>query len=295
MKKPLSIIAGIIAGVISFCLLITIFADNQEEECVNDWDPAIQESIYNEYNYNNDFEFEIIYLDPIEDTDNLIDRDLENSTPKQIAETENADIKIENTYKIKSGDNLWDICIKFYGEGNYCYALAEYNDLSTDSHIITGHKLIIPNIYDEEFVALIEKYNSGINNDHIEPTVERVEPAVSITIPTGNDMRNYTEEVDTSNYKYIGDWKITGYDPTCAHCCGGNTHGIGAAGVEVIPGYSVATKDLPLNITLYIEGYGYYVNEDRGCGEGVIDIVCTSHEACYPITNMYGVAVYIVE
>lgn len=290
MKKALYIVAGSIAGIISFYLLASIFANEPEDNTEEYLSFRYAEETVQE----EELEFEIIYeteIQPEEEESEYLEIETD---PVPESETEAPEIKIENTYKIKTGDTFWEISEKFYGDGNYCFALAEYNDLSIDDHITTGHKLIIPSIDDEEFIDLVNKYKEEPNTD-LYTLNERATPAVEITIPTGNDMRNYTGKVDTSEYQYIGDWQITGYDPNCAHCCGGNTHGIGAAGVEVIPGYSVATKDLPLNITLYIEGYGYYVNEDRGCGEGVIDIVCSSHEACYPITNLDGVAVYIVE
>lgn len=122
----------------------------------------------------------------------------------------------------------------------------------------------------------------------------RMTPAIDIDIPTGNDMRNFTGVVDTSNYKYLGTYKITGYTPKCVHCCG-NDKGITASGVEAIAGYTVAThKNLSFGTTLYIEGYGYYVVEDRGyLATNVIDIAAPTHDSCYNLTNN-EVNVYVV-
>ena len=122
----------------------------------------------------------------------------------------------------------------------------------------------------------------------------RMTPAVDINIPTGDDMKNFTGEVDTSNYTYLGKYTVTGYTPKCVHCCG-NDKGITASGVEAINGYTVAAgSNLPFGTTLYIEGYGYYVVEDRGGFTGnLIDIACPSHDICYDTTG-YGVRVYIV-
>lgn len=121
----------------------------------------------------------------------------------------------------------------------------------------------------------------------------RIPPAININIPTGSNMKNFTDSVDTSEYKLLGPMKITGYTPGCVHCCG-NDKAITASGVKAIAGYTVATsKDIPFGTTLYIEGYGYYVVEDRGVGSGVIDIACTSHDSCYNITNN-EINVYIV-
>ena len=96
--------------------------------------------------------------------------------------------------------------------------------------------------------------------------------------------------MDTSAFEYIGNHVITGYDPYCKHCCSGT--GLMASGNYAINGYSVAAS-YPFGTTLYIEGYGFYVVEDRGVDGKHIDIAAPSHEACYAITNN-SVAVYIV-
>lgn len=222
------------------------------------------------------------------------------STSKTVKEIE------EIIYIIKNGDSLWSIATEYYDDGNYCYPLAEYNNITIDDNLYSGMEIVIPNKNNIKFIDIInnmidednETSISGIIKGDINGTEYqygvRTTPKVDITIPD-NGAKNYTEAVDTSNYTYIGDWNITAYDPECAHCCGGNTHSIGAAGVEIIPGYSVATKDLPLGVTLYIEGYGFYINEDRGCGDGVIDIAADSHETCYETTSSSPVKVYIVE
>lgn len=123
------------------------------------------------------------------------------------------------------------------------------------------------------------------------------QPSTPVTIPnpiSDTDMRNFTGYVDTSDYLYIGEYKITGYTPKCVHCCG-NSEGITKSGVQATIGYTVAAaKNLPLGITLYIEGYGYYVVQDRGnIGDNVIDIASPDHESCYNITKS-GINVYVV-
>lgn len=125
---------------------------------------------------------------------------------------------------------------------------------------------------------------------------ERMYPAVDINIPEeGSSMKNYTGEVDTSNFQYYDNFRITGYSPYCAHCCGGSTSGLTASGNNAVCGYTVScTKNIPFGTTLYIEGYGFYVVEDRGVPYvDLIDIACPTHEDCYPITG-YDVPVYIV-
>lgn len=116
----------------------------------------------------------------------------------------------------------------------------------------------------------------------------------SVKIYPENGVKNWTEEVDTSGFKYAGRYKITGYTPKCVHCCGSDK-GICASGVEAISGYSVAAgNEFKFGTTLYIEGYGFYVVEDRGnLGQNVIDIACPDHDTCYAITHG-AINVYVV-
>ena len=88
---------------------------------------------------------------------------------------------------------------------------------------------------------------------------------------------------------YLGNYRITAYC-ACKKCCGAwaenRPNGIvkGAMGVELTPGYSVASP-LAFGTKLYIEGYGDVVVQDRTAswvvdkynGE-IIDICFDSHE-----------------
>lgn len=90
--------------------------------------------------------------------------------------------------------------------------------------------------------------------------------------------------------RLLGEYRITGYDPYCTHCCGGQ--GITASGIKAVIGETVAAQTLPLGTRIYIDGLGYYTVHDRSGGD-VIDIACTGHEACYAITGRRNV--YILE
>ena len=48
------------------------------------------------------------------------------------------------SYTIKSGDSLWSICRKYYGEPTLYGKLAAYNNIKNPNLIITGHTLKIP-------------------------------------------------------------------------------------------------------------------------------------------------------
>lgn len=99
-----------------------------------------------------------------------------------------------------------------------------------------------------------------------------------------------TTEESTETLPF-GEFYITGYTPTCEHCCG-KSDGITASGVEATVGQTVAMHQTDMNIlgieygdSIYIEGIGERVVEDTGCGRGVIDVACESHEDCYKVTG----------
>ena len=217
---------------------------------------------------------------------------------KNIIEEESV---IEDTiYKVQSGDSYYKICQKFYDNGDYCYALASYNNLDARNVLYTGCELKIPDIDDEKFVsccksvkqtsATSEKKNTSTQTlEFKQKAEEEVKPVVS-----NNPVKNNPGKVDTSGYTYLGVYTVTGYTPGCTHCCG-KSNGITASGVPAVCGRTIAAKGIEFGKTLYIEGYGYYVVEDRGgFRSNVIDMAAPSHEACYAITNRTGVNVYIV-
>ena len=217
------------------------------------------------------------------------------------------------TYTVQSGDNYWSISVDFYDTGLYYKALARYNNMKTTDVLHIGKTLSIPDLRDPEFIVLMDTIQNE-NAENIEAWNEKMagttvkagpatsyrygqrsNPAVDITVPELDEiMKNYTGKVNTSNFTKLGSYKITGYTPACEHCCE-NTDGTGAAGVSMICGYSVAApENIPFGTTLYIEGYGFYVVEDRGSlGTSTIDIACPTHDACYAITNT-NINVYIV-
>jgi 3D (Asp-Asp-Asp) domain-containing protein len=116
-------------------------------------------------------------------------------------------------------------------------------------------------------------------------------------IPTETQIvENSVESVEnTTEAKELETFKITGYTPTCSHCCL-KSDGIGSSGRKIEAGKSVAMNrqdmkkhDLKYGDKIYIVGIGERTIEDTGCKQGVIDIACDSHESCYKVTGFYKV------
>ena len=275
-----------------------IAEENSEALLADKEDLIIEESIPSDNG-----EIVLSEEDPIDEipTDVL---DTVEPVEEAVTETSTDSTSEPISYTIKSGDNFWNIAKKYYGYGGYCNALCTYNGITSSTILHPGDVILIPDVDDPEFADYIVGLSTDvvITNENIAETFAdsysygvRMEPAVNIDIPDPEslDMKNYTEEVDTSSYAYAGNFKITGYDITCSHCSPNYDTSLGASGVKMIPGYSVATgADLPFGTTIYVEGYGYYVVEDRGCASTTIDIATSSHDACYDLTGRADV--YIV-
>ena len=198
-------------------------------------------------------------------------------------------------YHVQPGDSFWFLADQFYNDGSL------YTKIMEDNNITALYPGDVVNIYDpinrhiEDSIAM---------QDMDIPKKEESKPAsVSYTAPapvsgssdgTRPDASTYKDptKLDTSNMTYLGNWRITGYDPHCAHCCG-KTNGITASGNQAVLGYSCGSNSLPLGTEIYIEGYGVYrVDDCGGSSTNLIDIACDSHDICYTMTG--NANVYII-
>lgn len=205
-------------------------------------------------------------------------------------------------YTVQAGDSLWSIAQDYYGSGKNYVALAAYNDMATSDYIHPGDVLKVQNseYIDLEAVAIEYEAATAEAADTSESVVTTTSPVLGASSFDG-DM-DYDQavallkdgsSVDTSNMEYLGNWRITGYDPHCAHCCG-KTNGITASGNPAEFGTSAGCNNLPLGTIIYIEGYGTYRIDDRGgMSKNHIDIAAPSHDVCYQLTgysNIYVVS-----
>ena len=95
------------------------------------------------------------------------------------------------------------------------------------------------------------------------------------------------EESHEEELEYLGTFEMTAYEWTGNPCANGNYPEVG---------YTVACNSLPLGTTVYIEGVGYRVVEDRGAewhGSNWIDLYLGDVDSCRE-WGVQSVEVYIV-
>lgn len=222
-------------------------------------------------------------------------------------EIEERPSKIADTiYCTVAGDSYSKISKMFYDVEELCWALMEWNGADENSILQIGQEIRIPSLNNEEFVSVIKKVNKlmqipkTVKNESVVTEIYPIQEEQSkvtnkYSAPTTpGPVKNNPGYVDTSNFTYLGPYRITGYTPGCVHCCG-NNKGITASTAPAIIGRTIATtKDFDFGTMLYIKGYGFYIVEDRGAfGSGIIDMAAGSHQECDSITKS-GVDVYLV-
>ena len=188
----------------------------------------------------------------------------------EIIEEENTPIE----YTIQQGDTPWEIAKKFYSNGNFYPYLMKTNNIT---NFKIGDKLIIENIDKDE--------KENILKECLEERYKIEDISIKTTIKNSTSKPN-------GELTYLGDFKITGYDPWCKHCCS-RADGITASGTLCAAGRTIATdRKYPFGTKMYIEGLGTFTVEDRGVEGNHIDVVALSHEEAYKITR--NAKVYLV-
>ncbi len=137
------------------CLIISVIANiyiaNKAKKDIDNKNIEIAELItekekifdaYREIDLNNKTPKKKIELD-----EEKIIEDFEQDEYTETDEYAEADTYTESgtytEYIIKSGDNLWEIAVKFYNDGSKFQKIAEDNDIDTPETIVEGEKLKI--------------------------------------------------------------------------------------------------------------------------------------------------------
>ena len=195
-----------------------------------------------------------------------------------------SDVPEYTEYTVEAGDSYWAIASQFYGDGS------KYTIIMDDNESKPLHPGDVVKVYTSNIPVAAETPKKVVATINY-ATVTSNTTSSDGTKPDWTTYKDTTQH-DTSNMTYVGNWKVTGYDPHCAHCCS-KTDGITASGNQAVLGYSVGTNTLPLGTIVYVEGYGIFRVDDRGSGvTEVIDIACDTHDICYQMTGRANV--YIV-
>lgn len=107
-------------------------------------------------------------------------------------------------YTIVSGDDLWDIAVKTYGDGYKWVDIARANNLSDPGLIHTGNKLIIPS----EKSSSVAKATSPTEEKVVQPAKVQDQTAqkitgTSYTIVSGDDLWNIAVRAYGDGYKWV--------------------------------------------------------------------------------------------
>ena len=226
----------------------------------------------------------------LEDLEAEITKALEEA---EVEEEEEVPEYIE--YTVQPGDSFWSISKEVYGDGRYYLDIAAYNGLNPSNNIYSGMALKIEN---KELMMSSEAVSYSA------PPVEESKKETTSVYTYGESSFNgdlgMTEalalvkdgsHLDTSNMTYMGNWRVTGYDPHCNHCCG-KTNGVTASGRQAEFGTTVGVNNLPLGTMIYLDGYGIFRVDDRGgMSDNHVDIAAPSHDVCYKLTGYTDVYV----
>lgn len=97
-------------------------------------------------------------------------------------------------------------------------------------------------------------------------------------IPQNDYYTEVSSTIEQEQKKVLlGSYRVTFYCG-CSSCCGQWAGSPTASGAYPTVNYTCACGDnIPFGTTLYVEGLGTYVCEDRGVGNGCIDIYVNDH------------------
>lgn len=107
-------------------------------------------------------------------------------------------------YTIVSGDDLWDIAVKTYGDGYKWVDIAQVNNLSDPGLIHVGNKLIIP----VEKISSVAKATTPLEEKVIQPVQVQDQTAqkitgTSYTIVSGDDLWDIAVRAYGDGYKWV--------------------------------------------------------------------------------------------
>ena len=136
----------------------------------------------------------------------------------------------------------------------------------------------------------LTRTNKKLNEKSTESTTEVIPNSslndVEMTeiVATAEDSAPVSESADTGEMQYLGSWEVSAYEWSDQPCANGNWPTVW---------YTCAFNYAPRNATLYVEGLGYFVNEDYCGTDSRLDIFLGDYDACIQFGTQYH-DVYLV-
>lgn len=129
----------------------------------------------------------------------LISKNIKNnsgSIPQELLNEKNSIESTEKTHKVVKGENLWQISVKYYGDGFKWVDIATENRIANASEIEVGQELVIPDI---EKMATADETISITTDNY---TIEKGDSLWSIAVRSYGDGYQWTKIAKENNLSH---------------------------------------------------------------------------------------------
>lgn len=204
-----------------------------------------------------------------EDEESDTDREAAGAT--EVSEEADEETGAE-AVKAESADNEAAGADTGYADGSETSGAGEGYADGQDNSAVSEPSESVSYVGDSEYTDNTDEWyeDEGYIKPMPEPAVSEPEAA-----ETGEADASGDGEVLGESLTYLNTWTISFYCPCVA--CTNSGNGITASGTYAQPWHTAATDGLELGTTLYVDGLGYFVVEDRGTSYGWLDVFVADH------------------
>lgn len=102
-------------------------------------------------------------------------------------------------HKVSKNENLWQIAVKYYGDGFKWVDIATENKLANASVIEEGQELVIPNLENEEELVILEESN----NNEVVTTTDNAITTATYEVMKGDSLWTIAVRAYGDGYKWV--------------------------------------------------------------------------------------------